>query len=95
MKLLERRYRIAGNLYQLGNVYSSLRSGESTLAARMPLLTRMDDGRYTISIKLHAGNDLVYKYTLGDSLVNAERDEEQNLVLGGSSSRIKTPNHSL
>lgn len=73
--------RIAGNLYQLGNVYSSLESGESTLAARMPLLTRMDDGRYTISIKLHAGNDLVYKYTLGDGLVNAERDEEQNLVL--------------
>ena len=73
--------RIAGNLYQLGNVYSKLETGESTLAARMPLLTRMDDGRYTISLKLHAGNDLVYKYTLGDGLVNAERDEEQKLVL--------------
>jgi len=73
--------RIAGNLYQLGNVYSKLGAGESTLAARMPLLTRMDDGRYTISLKLHAGNDLVYKYTLGDGLLNAERGEEQKLVL--------------
>ena len=73
--------RMAGNLYQLGNVYSQLDTGQSTLAARMPLLTRMDDGRYTISLKLHAGNDLVYKYTLGDGLLNAERGEELQLVL--------------
>ena len=73
--------RIAGNLYQLGNVYSKLETGQSTLAARMPLLTKMDDGRYTISLKLHAGNDLVYKYTLGDGLLNAERDKAFKLVL--------------
>lgn len=73
--------RIAGNLYQLGNIYSKLEESQSTLAARMPLLTRMDDGRYTISLKLHSGNDLVYKYTLGDGLLNAERDKENKLVL--------------
>lgn len=73
--------RIAGNLSQLGNVYADIAAGESTLAARMPLLTRMDDGRYTISLKLNAGTDLVYKYTLGDGLVNAERDKQQKLVL--------------
>jgi hypothetical protein len=38
--------RIAGNLYQLGNIYSKLEESQSTLAARMPLLTRMVDGRY-------------------------------------------------
>lgn len=65
--------RFAGNFYQLGNTFADLHGDVSTLASRMPILTRMDDGRHMITLKLHAGNDLRYKYTLGDGYWNAER----------------------
>jgi hypothetical protein len=64
--------RIAGNLQQLGNTFADLSGGVNTIAARMPVLTPLPDGRYTISFKLPAGADLRYKYTLGDGLWNAE-----------------------
>lgn len=65
--------RFAGNLYQLGNTFADLSGGISTLAARMPVLSPLPDGRYTITLELPAGADLRYKYTLGDGLWNAER----------------------
>ncbi len=65
--------RFSGNYYQFGNTFADLTGGFSTLASRMPLLIKMDDGRYSISLKLHAGNFLEYKYTLGDGYTNAER----------------------
>ena len=64
--------RLAGNLYQLGNTFGDLQGGLSTVAARMPLLTRLPDGRYTISLVLPVGADIRYKYTLGDGFWNAE-----------------------
>lgn len=66
--------RFAGNFYQLGNTFSDLSNGMSSLSSRMPLLIKMEDGRYGISLNLHAGNFLEYKYTLGDGVTNAERD---------------------
>lgn len=65
--------RFAGNLYQLGNTYADLSGGINTLAARMPVLSPLPDGRYSITLDLPAGADLHYKYTLGDGLWNAER----------------------
>jgi hypothetical protein len=65
--------RFAGNLYQLGNTFADLTGGISTLAARMPVMSALPDGRYTITLSLPAGADLRYKYTLGDGLWNAER----------------------
>lgn len=64
--------RLAGNLYQLGNTFSDQRGGLSTVADRMPKLTRLPDGRYSTSIFLPAGADVQYKYTLGDGFWNAE-----------------------
>lgn len=66
--------RMAGNLSQLGRSFAedgSLR----ILPARMPELEKRKDGRYQIELSLYAGNDLRYKYSLGDSVLNAERDE--------------------
>lgn len=64
--------RIAGNLLQLGNTFSDLRGGLSTVADRMPMLSPLPDGRYSVSLFLPAGADIEYKYTLGDGFWNSE-----------------------
>jgi hypothetical protein len=64
--------RLAGNLFQLGNTFADLRGGMSTVADRMPIMTAMPDGRYSLSMRLPAGADVRYKYTLGDGFWNAE-----------------------
>jgi hypothetical protein len=64
--------RLAGNLLQLGNTFSDLRGGLSTVADRMPVLTALPDGRYSVSLFLPSGADIEYKYTLGDGFWNSE-----------------------
>lgn len=64
--------RIAGNLLQLGNTFADLRGGLSTVADRMPVMTPLPDGRYSVSLFLPAGTYLKYKYTLGDGFWNSE-----------------------
>ena len=64
--------RLGGNLFQLGNTFADLRGGLSAVADRMPIMTAMPDGRYSISLNLPAGADVRYKYTLGDGFWNAE-----------------------
>ncbi len=73
--------RIAGNLYQLGNTFANLSGGVSTLAERMPTLALLPDDTFGIILKLPAGADLRYKYTLGDGFWNAERDAEGAFVV--------------
>jgi hypothetical protein len=64
--------RLAGNLLQLGNTFSDVRAGLSTVADRMPVLTPLPDGRYSVSLFLPVGAHIQYKYTLGDGFWNAE-----------------------
>lgn len=64
--------RLAGNLLQLGNTFTDLHGGLSTVADRMPVLTPLPDGRYSVSLYLPAGADVEYKYTLGDGFWNSE-----------------------
>ncbi len=64
--------RLAGNLLQLGNTFSDLRGGLSTVADRMPTLTPLPDGRYSVSLFLPVGTFIEYKYTLGDGFWNSE-----------------------
>jgi hypothetical protein len=68
--------RIIGNSYSLGNTFADLRGGNSTIASRAPLLTVLEDGRYSITLRLAAGFDLEYKYSLGDGFWNAELSED-------------------
>jgi hypothetical protein len=68
--------RIAGNLVQFGNTFANLAGGASTIAVRMPVLTPLPDGRYTLTIEMPAGAYLNYKYTLGDGFFNAEHDPD-------------------
>jgi len=64
--------RIVGNLRSLGNTFTELEGGMSILASRAPLLSLKDDGTYTLTLRLPAGTDLRYKYTLGDGFWNSE-----------------------
>lgn len=64
--------RLAGNLLQLGNTYSDVSGGLSTVADRMPVLTPLPDGRYSVSLFLPVGAHIQYKYTLGDGFWNSE-----------------------
>ena len=65
--------RLVGNTLPLGNTFADLKGGASVIASRSPLMAVMPDGRYSITLKLTAGLDLRYKYTLGDGFWNAER----------------------
>lgn len=73
--------RMAGNLYQLGNSFSSLNGGVSGVAANMPVLQALPDGRFTISLDLPVGADIRYKYTLGDGFWNAEHTSDGRFQL--------------
>lgn len=64
--------RMAGNLIQIGNTFADLSGGMNLLTSRMPVLSPLPDGRYNLSMKLHAGSYINYKYTLGDGFWNAE-----------------------
>ena len=72
--------RIAGNLQQLGNRFSALEDGISVTNSQMPQLALIDPTHYLTVITLYAGTDFRYKYTLGDGLWNAERDNRGNLI---------------
>ena len=73
--------RMAGNLLQLGNTFANLAGGMSSLASRMPSLSRLPDGRYSITAALPVGADLRYKYTLGDGFWNAEHNSDGSFRL--------------
>ena len=64
--------RMAGNIEQLGNTFADLTGGTSTIASRMPVMTLLPDGRYSLNVQLPAGADIHYLYTQGDGQWNAE-----------------------
>lgn len=81
--------RLAGNLSLLGNAFSDLGGGISGLAAAMPLLRHEGDGRYSLTLTLPAGTEILYKYTLGDGYWNAERAADLGFMLR----RVVIPNN--
>ena len=72
--------RLAGNLLQLGNTFSDLQGGLSTVADRMPVLSQLPDGRYSVSLFLPVGAHIEYKYTLGDGFWNSEFNSQGQYV---------------
>ncbi len=81
--------RIAANYAQCGVIFNEYNL--ESFASRMPLMSRSQDGSYTIELNLHAGNVLRYKYTLGNGYVNAERDQNGALLLR----TITLPDHDV
>ena len=73
--------RLAGNLLQLGNAFSDLSSGVSTLSTRMPTLAPLPDGRQSLTLRLPVGADIEYKYTLGDGFWNAEHAADNSFLV--------------
>lgn len=83
--------RIAGNLRQLGHIFTELQAGITTSIVDMPTLIEVDPQHYIQIMDLYVGTDLRYKYTLGDGLWNAERGEEGQLI----TRQVIIPNHDL
>lgn len=73
--------RFASNLQPLGNLYTDLLAGSTTVSSTLPVLTRIQDGKYAITLDLPVGFDLRYKFTLGDGLWNSELNTDGSFVL--------------
>ncbi len=71
---------LAGNISQLGNRFIDLLGNVRTSTLHMPSLVKIDPTHYLTVLTLYSGTDLRYKYTLGDGLWNAERDDEGHFV---------------
>lgn len=71
--------RVTANYAQVGAIFNEYSQG--SYASRMPLLSRNEDGSYSIQLNLHAGNVFRYKYTLGNGYINAERNQAGMLLL--------------
>ena len=72
--------RLSGNLFQLGNTFTNLSNETSGMVTRMPQLTPIGDGRYSITLKLPAEVDIRYKYTIGDGFWNAEHNSDYSFI---------------
>jgi hypothetical protein len=83
--------RIAGNIRQLGHIFSELSSSTRATTADMPTLIMIDPTHYLGVANVYAGTDLRYKYTLGDGLWNAERNPRGFFV----TRQVIVPNHDL
>ncbi len=74
--------RLIGHWYSLGNTFGDLRGGLSALAVRAPQLQwDPNGGYYTLTLQLPAEEELRFKFTLGDGLLNAELDAQGRFVL--------------
>ena len=73
--------RIAGNLRQLGLTFYDMLQGTGTQADNMTLMARNTEGKYVAQIRLFAGSFLRYEYSLGDALINSERDLNGNRLV--------------
>lgn len=73
--------RMLGDIFDLGNTFSDLNGGLSTIASRAPLLTSLSDGNYSIKLRLPIGLNLKYKYSLGDGFWNAEQTSDGRFCL--------------
>ena len=68
------KLRLIGSLAQLGNTFQDMDGGFSVLPANAPVLGRLSDQQYAVTLALPVGTYIEYKYSLGDGFWNAEHD---------------------
>ena len=68
--------RIVGNLESFGQTLADQTKGSGVQAVNAPTMTKSDDGTYVTQVKTYAGNVLRYSYTIGDSIIGIERNEQ-------------------
>lgn len=73
--------RLAGNLQQFGHIFTELPGGLTNALALMPTMSEVDPTHYKSELQLYAGSHLRYTYTLGDGLINSERDPNGDPIL--------------
>jgi len=86
-----RQVLLAGNISQLGNRFVDLLGNIRTSTLHLPSLVQIDPNHYLAIQTLYSGTDLRYKYTLGDGLWNAERDDEGHFV----TRQVIVPDHEI
>ena len=72
--------RFLGNMLDLGDTFAQLKGGVSIDPLRAPVLLKLPDGHYALTLKLPAGFDLHYKYSLGDGFWNAEHTLDGHIL---------------
>ncbi|MGD8823077.1 MAG: hypothetical protein PVG63_08245, partial [Anaerolineales bacterium] len=83
--------RLAGNVLQLGNVFTELNGTQSISGSLAPAMVMIDETHYLTVVEVYAGTDLRYKYTLGDGLWNAERDSQGYFI----TRQLIVPDHDI
>jgi len=73
--------RLIGSLSQLGNTFQDLDGGFSILTSNAPVLGKLAEQQYAITISLPVGTYIEYKYSLGDGFWNAEHDSAGSFYL--------------
>jgi hypothetical protein len=83
--------RIAGNIQQFGHLFTEYAGGRTNAISQMPTMIAVDPTHHIQIIDLYAGTDLRYKYTIGDSLWNSERDKDGEIF----TRQVILPEHDL
>ncbi len=73
--------RFASNLTSLGYPEFDLPSGSKTISSNLPVFTQNNSSEYSLRLKLPAGADLKYKFTLGDGFWNSELQSNGNFII--------------
>ena len=73
--------RLAGDILQLGDSFTSLAGGMSISAFRAPEMALQSNGTYKLALDLPAGLTIHYKYSLGDGFWNAEHKKDGRFQL--------------
>lgn len=73
--------KLLGNILDLGNSFTQIDDGSSNYSSLAPSMEKIKDHTYRILLRLPAGLDLKYKYSLGNGFINAEHDSESNYTV--------------
>lgn len=73
--------RVVGNVMALGDLFTPVSAGSTTVAERSVQMAPLPDGRWAASVFLYEGTDLRYKYTLGSATINSELNGDGSPLL--------------
>lgn len=73
--------KIAGNLSSLGNPFVTLSAGTGNTSADLPVMEKISNGKYKLSLNLPSGTYIRYKYTLGDGFWNSELNSTGSFII--------------
>jgi len=73
--------RLIGDTLATGNTFSDLDGGINSLAIRSPILNKLENEVYSVSLSLPSGSYFRYKFSLSDGFWNAERKVDGSFLI--------------